>query len=206
MVERPRKRNHSTRRNSPISRFEANASAERRRFANRSGRIGSNRGIAQSGSNCGSRSSRRSSGDMLRVPRIVNLPEETHQRTPAVGELMQIAFAQNHGSSLPQPSHDLRILGGNPVLKDSAGRGGADAGSIDEVFECNWDSVQWPAPLTASNLLFRRPCLGQGRFGRDSNKSIQCGIELFNALQAHARQLNRRNFFSPQPRGKLKNG
>ena len=43
MIQRPRKRNHSARRNAPISRLDPNTSAQRRRFANGASRIGPNR-------------------------------------------------------------------------------------------------------------------------------------------------------------------
>jgi len=115
MIQRPRKWNYASRRDASIRRLEAHASAKGGWFADRARSIGSNRGIAKPGSDSRSRSARRSSGDILRIPRILHITEKAHQRTAAVSKFVQIILAKNHSPSLPQPPHHLRILLWNAV-------------------------------------------------------------------------------------------
>ena len=140
------------------------------------------------------------------VSRIVNVAEETDQRTGAVGEFMQVVLAQDDGTGLAQPAHHFGTLRGNTVLKQLTGCSRAYARSIDQIFKCDWDSVQRSTPFAAADLIFGRACLGQSRFGRHGDKSVQRRIQLFYAFQASARQLNRGDFSSPQPRRKLNDG
>ena len=164
MIQRPRQRNHTSRRYAPISRLDPNAPAQRRGFANRACSVGPNRRVAKSRSNRGRRPSRRSPSDMPRVPRIVNVAEKADQRTAAISKLMQIVLSQNHRARLPQPPHHLRIFGGHAILVKRAGSGCTRARGIDQVLQCDRNAVQRPAPFPARNLNFRSPRLRQRRF------------------------------------------
>ncbi len=203
MIERPRKRNHAARGNPPISRLDPHAPAKRSGFANGSCRIGPNRRIAKSRSNRRRRSSRRSAGNMLFVPGIVNVAEKADQRTAAISELMQIVLAQYHCACPPQSPHDFSVLSRYVVLQKPAGSGCPRARGIHQVFQSNRNPVQWPTPLSTRDFDLGSPSLRQRRLGGHRNEGIQRGVEFLNAIQASASHLDRRNFFPPQTRGKL---
>ena len=123
MIQRPRKRNHASRRNAPISRLDPHAPAQRSGLADRSSRISTNRRITKPCSHSSSRSSRRSSSNVLRIPGIVNISEKADQRTAAISKLVQIVLAQNDRSRLPQSQRYLSILSGHAILvKPTGGR------------------------------------------------------------------------------------
>jgi hypothetical protein len=46
----------------------------------------------------------------------MNIAKVAHERTSAISKLMQIIFADNHCSRLPQPPHDFGILTRNAIL------------------------------------------------------------------------------------------
>ncbi len=200
MIERPRKWNHPTHRDAAISRLDPHTPAQRSRFANRARRVSPNRRITKPGSHSSRRTSGRSSRDVPRVPGVVNIAEETDQRTPTISELMQIVLAHNHRTGLPQPSHNFRIFSRNTVLKHRAGSGSACARGIDQVFQRDRNPVQRPAPHPTHDLSLCRPRLRQSRLASNGDKSIQHGVELLDSIQASPSQFNRRNFLAPKTR------
>jgi hypothetical protein len=203
MIQRPRKRNHPASRHAPISRLDPHTPAQRRRFANRTSRVGPNRRITKPGSDGRRGSTGRPSGNMPCVPGVVNIAEETDQRTPAVSELVQIVLAQHHRTGLPQPPHNFRIFGRNAMLKHRAGSRSARARSIDQVFQGDRNPMQKPAPFTTRDLRLRRPRLRQSRLGSHGDKSVKRGVELLDAIQANPSQFDGRDFLPPQTRTKF---
>ena len=110
---------------------------------------------------------------------------------------MQIVLAQNYRARLPQAPHHFGVLRRNAIFEESAGRGRARSGGINQIFQCNGNPMQRPAPLPARDFDFRGPRLPQRRISSHGNKSIQRGIQLLDSFQASAGQINRRNFPSP---------
>jgi hypothetical protein len=63
--------------------------------------------------------------------------------------------------------------------------------------------MQRPTPLSPRNFVLSGACIGQRRLRHHSDKGVQRGVQLVDAIQARASQLDWRNFFSPQARSKI---
>jgi hypothetical protein len=77
----------------------------------------------------------------------VDVTEMADERTPAIGEFMQIVLSDEYGSSLSQAANNLCIFRRNSILVQRARRGRTNACGIDQVFERNRNSMQWSPPL-----------------------------------------------------------
>ena len=108
MIERRRQRNHAARADPSIGGLEADDTAQRRRLADGAGCVGANGAVAESGGDRGGRTSRRPAGDVRQIPGIVNRAVISDHRTAAVGELVQILLAEQHGAGVAAGGARLR--------------------------------------------------------------------------------------------------
>ena len=184
VIERRRKRNHAAARHPPVGRLQPHASAQRSRFANRSGRVGPDRGVRHSRRNCGRRTSGRSSGNPALIPRIVHIAEVADQRTSAVSELMQIVLSDDHRPGVAQSSNNLRIL-----RREFAARASALA-----------DVVRTPAVSIRSFSATGIPCSGPRHSPRPISSSAvappRCADSAMTVMKALSAGLS----FSIRPR------
>src|SRR5438094_7879439 len=118
MVEGPRERNGPEETRSPERRFEADASAQRRRNADASSGVAAERGIGLAGDDGDRGSAGRPARYLRRVPRIANVAEVRVDRADPVGELVKAELAEEHRARFTKPTHDGRVLVGDPVRED----------------------------------------------------------------------------------------
>src|ERR1700691_4772231 len=114
---------------------------------------------------------------MRGVAWIVNVAEETDQRTPTISAFMQIVFAENYRAGPPQPLNYFRVLGGNSMLENRAGRGFGRARGIDQVFQCDRNPMQRPTPFSAGDFDFGSLRLRQRRHGGHGDEGVEFMVE-----------------------------
>ena len=119
---------------SSVGWFESYYSAGGRWFADGACGVGADGAVSQAGGYGGGGASGGASGDVGWVPGVVDFSVVTNDGAAAVGELVEILFAEDEWLRLFSGGLLLGVLGGNAVFKKPAGGGGADAGGVDEVF------------------------------------------------------------------------
>ena len=162
MIQRTRKRIHTAPGHTAIGRFQPNAAAERGRFADRSCRIGADRGITKPRGDCGRRSSRRSPGAVAERPGIVDIAKKTDQRASTVSKLVQVVLANDDGTGLLEPANHLRIFHRNSVFVQRAARRRAHARGVNQILQRNRNAMQRAAPLATGDLRLGCACGVEG--------------------------------------------
>jgi hypothetical protein len=104
----------------------------------------------------------------------------TDERTASVGKLVQIILSDDHRPSHTQFPHDFGILRWNSFLVQLAGRSSSHPGSVDQVLQCDRNSVQRSTPVAPGNLLLGHARLGQRRLPHHRDERIETGIDVLN--------------------------
>ena len=125
-------------------------------------------------------------------PGIGNRAEIADHRAAPIGALVHVQLAQDHRPPVPQSADDLGVPGGDAILEDAAGRGGAHTRRIHQVLEGDRDSVQWPPRRAVPQAGLRLTRLGQGLLGRDRDEGVELRVQRFDAAQAGLGQLDGR--------------
>src|SRR5256885_57688 len=120
-------------------------------------------------------------------------------RGDAVGELVEIGFAENDRASGLELCDDVRVTIWNEVLQKLCAGGGANSGGMDIVFQRNGNSMKRTAIATrfaAGRRQFRFGFFGlvQSKFRRDGEIGVQFGIVAVNAREEMFGQLYGREF------------
>ena len=130
------------------------------------------------------------------IPGIVHLPEITDYGTCAVGELMHILFPQQYRTRTLKAADDISILGGDAIFEYSAGGGGANAGSVNQILKPDRDSVQRTTPSPLQNFRFGLARLSQREIGGNPDERVEFRIQFFDSGQAVAGEFQRRDVFN----------
>ena len=105
---------------------------------------------------------------------------------------MQVQLANDDRASSFQLPNQSGIFGRDSVAELIAARGGANARSIEEVFQPNRNAVQWAAILAAHDFGFGLARLFERKIVRDRNERVEDRIQPLDARQALACEFNRR--------------
>jgi hypothetical protein len=108
---------------------------------------------------------------------------------------MHILFPQQYRTRTLKAADDISILGGDAIFEYSAGGGGANAGSVNQILKPDRDSVQRTTPSPLQNFRFGLARLSQGEIGGDSDEGVERRIQFFDSGQAAASEFHRRNGF-----------
>src|SRR5581483_2306255 len=138
------------------------------------------------------------------IPCIAHLSEVADDRTASICELVQVLLAEEHGASLLQARDNIRVAGGNAILENRTGSGGAHRLRVDDVLEPKRNPMQGPAPPAGVNLSFRGARLLESRVSRDRDKSFQYWIQPFDSRKAVGGDLHRRRGVVPEHLGQFK--
>ena len=206
MIKRHRERNYAANADASKRRFQADDSAQRRRFTNRTRSIRTDRAIAKARRHRRRRTSGRSASDERRIPWITHFAVIADHRAAAIGKLMQVVLSKKHGPRIFQPPHHFGIFRRNPILEYRAGGGGAYPGGIDEIFQGERDAVQRPAPVSANNFILSAACLCKRQFCSHRDEGIQNRIQFLNLREALLRQFHGRQFPFAQQLAGFRNG
>src|SRR5262245_26348081 len=103
---------------------------------------------------------------------------------------MKVQLTEKDGASLLQSQNDFSVFGRHTVLEDAARSCGSDAGCIDVVFQRDWNSVQWAAPLPALLLGFHFLGGCERLLSRDCNKRIDRLVVVSDSRQTRLSQIN----------------
>src|SRR5262245_50193531 len=127
---------------------------------------------------------------MIQIPRIVHWTEICDGGRSTQRKLMKIQFAEKDGAGLLQSQDDFSVLGRHAVLEYATRSSGSDAGCIDVVFQPDWNSVQWAAPL--ATLLLGFHFLGRCKrlLSRDCDNRIDRFVVFVDSRQTRFCQIN----------------
>ena len=90
----------------------------------------------------------------------------------AEGQRVHIELAQQYRASLAEPGGDGAILRWHVGVVDTGARGCAHAGSVEQVFEADWNAVQWAPVVAAPYVLLGAPGGGAGLFRNQRYEGI----------------------------------
>ena len=76
---------------------------------------------------------------------------------------MQIEFADQHRTAVIEAPDDGGVGWGHAIAEEIGAEGGADAGGIEYIFECEGDAVQRPAIAAGTQVGVGGGGLGAGR-------------------------------------------
>ena len=93
---------------------------------------------------------------MGRVARIVRVAEVADEGTAAVGEFVQVGFADNDRACFAKVRDERGIPQGDKLRENLRTGGGARATRPDVVFQCDADAVQRATPFAAGDFTFGR--------------------------------------------------
>jgi hypothetical protein len=75
---------------------------------------------------------------------------------------------------------------GDVIKKEPGATGGTNAFRFKDILEGDWNAVKGPAVGARGKFGIEAGSLGEGGVGYYSNKSIEAGLELVDAVQAPA--------------------
>jgi hypothetical protein len=116
-------------------------------------------------------------------PGVVHGPEEAFVGRATVREFLKVEFAEDDGSSGFESADDFGVIGGNAVLIDAIGGGGANSGRVDVVFDRDGNAVERTAPFAAMQLSFHLPRAGQGLLPTNGNEFIHRSVVTLDPLE-----------------------
>ncbi len=205
MVERSRERADAMQTHAPVGRLQAHHAAVGGRDADRATGVGADRAPAHAGRHRRRRAAARPAAGARDIPGVVALAI-VWMHDP-IGELQQVALADQHRPGLLQAAGDGGGCGGHPVAPDTRGGGRACAGGVDQILERDRHAVQRAAvdsleelDLGLARLLQRRPL-------QHRDKAIEAPIQPADAIEDGARRLDGREGMravAPAERGDIR--
>ena len=104
---------------------------------------------------------------------------------------MQVQLANNHRARLLQLANQFSVFGWNAVAILIASSRGADSRCIEQIFQADRNAVQRPSPAARHDFGLGLARLLQRRLRRNRDESIQSRIQLPDARETCARELQR---------------
>src|SRR5580704_3218890 len=98
MIERPGKRDHAAYTHQSVSGLEADNAAMRCRKPYGASGVRSKSPVAKFGCQCRSRPTRRTTGDMIQLPRVVHGAEVADNRAATKCEFLHVGLADQHSA------------------------------------------------------------------------------------------------------------
>src|SRR5262245_33633699 len=96
---------------------------------------------------------------------------------------MHICFSNDDRTCLFKLEYTYRIFCRDTVFKMLETSGRFDTGRIVKIFDTNWNSMEWTAPLASFYLCFHRVGLLASLIGQNSDERIDLWVELFNSFE-----------------------
>ncbi len=186
VVEGPGKGHHTAGAHAAVGGLDSDDTAEGSGFADRAASIGTDGGKAQPGGDAGGGASGRTSGHARGVPGVVYFAKETDHRAAAVGEFVQVLFAEDDRSGSAQAAHDFGVFLWNAIFELGASGGGPGAGGINKVFEPDRDAVEWAAVVTAVDFPLGAVRLIERGVGENGDEGVEFRVELLDVGEAIA--------------------
>lgn len=118
------------------------------------------------------------------IPGVADGPEVTGDGGAAEGEFVEVELAEEDGASLGEAAGDFGVFGGDTIVEDGAGAGGADAGGVDVVFESDGNAVEGTADTAGGNFGIGRAGSGEGLLAEDGDESVDLGVVSVDAGEA----------------------
>ena len=109
----------------------------------------------------------------LGVPGVVHMAVVGVLAGGAIGELVHIQLAQQDGPGLAESGGHSAVLGGYEGVEDAGAGGGADAASVEEVFQSHGDAVERAAVAPGADVALGLPGGGQGLVGQQGDEGVQ---------------------------------
>jgi len=151
-------------------------------------RVGVDGGIAHAARNSGGRSARRSAGDVIGSPRILDWTMETHESGGRHTKRVHVRLANHNRTGVLQPADDGCVMTGNAIREALECRGGLEACSVVEILHGHGNTVQWPAPAACLDFGFGNGSGSPSRLGIDRDEGIETRVERFNSCKTRIGQ------------------
>ncbi len=175
-----------------IGRLDPGNAAQRRRPSDRAAGVGADAAEDHARSDRRAGAAAAAGGEVLGVPRVARRRCGQVEARPAIGELMRRQLAHQHRSGGGKAFGAGCVGVGNVVGEELRLAGGRNASGVDDVLEPDRDAVQRPLRAIRHDRRFGRPRLGQRPLGRRIDKGVQSAVERCDAIEAGARQFDRR--------------
>ncbi len=107
---------------------------------------------------------------------------------------MHVELAEKHRARLLEATNDLGIFGGYALAILIAGGSGEDARCVEEIFECDRDTVQWAAIVAGGDFGFSAARGIERSVGGDRDERVELGIQPLDAAETFAREFDGRKF------------
>ena len=193
LVERRRKGHQPIARHAPVSRFEPNHPAARRRLSDGSTGIGAERGDALVGSNGSGRSAARPSGDVGQVPGIPARSERRIFGRRPHGEFVEIGLSDQQKLLCPESIDHRRIVGRDKISQNAGRTGRRHPLGADIILDGDGHSHERRGMAPAFQLLVQRLRVGHGRILLQRHVRLDLGLDLVDPERVGVDDLSRRD-------------
>lgn len=112
----------------------------------------------------------------------------TDDRTAAVGELVEILFADQDRSPVAEATHNLGVFMGDSILENGTSGRRARSHGVDDVFQPNRNAVHGTTVVAALDFLFGASRVGQSSFFEYGDERIKLWIQPLDAYKTFARE------------------
>ena len=82
--------------------------------------------------------------------------EITDRGASTIGKFLKIRFAEENRARAFQPPRDFSVFSRNAVCEESTGARCLYAGRVDQIFQADGNTMQWPTPVARVDFSFRR--------------------------------------------------
>ena len=114
----------------------------------------------------------------------------------AVSEFVHVQFADDDRACGLEFGDHRRIFGGNSIFEHCAGRGGANACGVDQIFEPDGNAVQRAAKFPGVLFGVERARLLQCLLFHHCDERVQLWLKCLDAGEACFSELRRRDGFA----------
>lgn len=167
-----------------VSGFETDDGAIAGGGADAAAGVGAQGAEAEVGGDGGGAATGGAAGVAGEIPGVADRAEVTGDGGAAEGEFVEVEFAEQNGAGLGEAAGDLGVFGGDTVVEDGAGGGGADAGGVDVVFESDGNAVEGTADAAGGDFGISAAGGGEGLLAENSDEGVDLGIVSIDAGEA----------------------
>ena len=193
---------HAPARNATVRRFQACEVGQGCRLSDRSASVGPRRGRQQAGGNGGGRTTRRTAGYVVKVPRVFDRAVVARFVGRTHGELVHVGLAQAYGAGSGQLGYHCGVVRCLEVVEHLRGAAGAYAQGAEQVLVSDRGAQQGTAFTVGATCVSGLGLL-QGKVFGEGDKTVELRIELGDTRQQGLGQLFGRKLFIGESAGDL---
>ena len=174
-------------------RFEANEPGERRRNAQGTSTVGSERQRRDAGCDGSRRARARSARRLRQIPGVARDPRQRQVPHGLAAELARCGLADHDGAGAPHAFDRRRVGGRSRVRHDARARAERRVLKSDQVLDGDWQAVQRAERIPAHHRGLGGASFGKRGLGAQMREGVQARLRGLRLVERAADEVHRRH-------------